>query len=165
MRSTTSIKRLSPADLPVMFDIINAAAERYRGVIPDYCYHEPYMSREELTREFSAMTFFGWTEDRKIVGVAGFRPVSEVTLIRHAYVLPEYQRKGIGSKLLDHLSSLTGTRRLLVGAWAAAYWALDFYQKYGFKLLPDKDKLLSRYWKISPRQIETSVVLGMELQS
>jgi GNAT superfamily N-acetyltransferase len=94
----------------------------------------------------------------------GLEPIKDVTLIRHAYVLPQWQKKGIGSRLLNYLEELVTTPRLLVGTWAAAQWAIDFYQKHGFKLLPDKDELLETYWDIPRRQIETSVVLGMEVE-
>lgn len=161
---SSSIITLTATEAPVILGIIDAAAKRYGGVIPADCYHEPYMTCDELAREMASMTFYGYVEDGKIAGVAGFQPVTNVTLIRHAYVLPEHQRKGIGSKLMDHVKTLTRTRRLLVGTWAAAYWAVGFYQKYGFKLLPDKDELLARYWRISQRQIETSVVLGMQME-
>jgi GNAT superfamily N-acetyltransferase len=92
----------------------------------------------------------------------GIEPIKDVTLIRHAYVLPEYQNRGIGSKLMKHLIHLTTTPLLLVGMWADAHWAIAFYRKHGFKLLPEKDKLLADYWDIPPRQIETSVVMGLE---
>ena len=147
-----------------IYDVINEAAKTYQGAIPDDCYHEPYMPIEELSREMAGMTFFGWREEGRLVGVMGFQPVKDVTLIRHAYVLPEYQRKGIGARLLDHLRRLTGTQRLLVGTWADARWALDFYQKHGFSLMSDKDGLLRTYWDIPDRQVETSVVLGTELR-
>ncbi len=94
----------------------------------------------------------------------GFQPIREVTLIRHAYVLTDWQRKGIGSRLLDHLKGLASTPRLLVGTWADAHWAIEFYEKHGFRLLPNKDELLRTYWDIPERQIETSVVLGMDLR-
>jgi len=57
-----------------------------------------------------------------------------------------------------------GTSRLLVGTWADAYWAVDFYRKHGFSLMPDKDALLETYWDIPRRQIETSVVLGIDMK-
>jgi N-acetylglutamate synthase-like GNAT family acetyltransferase len=109
------------------------------------------------------MTFFGWEEEGKLVGVMAFQPVKDVTLIRHAYVLPNYQRKGVGSRLLDYLKLMTNTKELLVGTWADATWAIDFYQKHGFELMPNKDKLLRKYWDIPERQIETSVVLGIQM--
>jgi GNAT superfamily N-acetyltransferase len=157
------IRELSFVDIDCIYGIINSAAGAYRGVIPSDCYHEPYMPKEELQREVNSMTFFGWEEGRRLVGVMGFQPVKDVTLIRHAYVLPDRQGKGIGTRLLDHLRQMTGTRQLLVGTWADATWAVEFYQKQGFKLMPDKDELLMRYWNISQRQIETSIVLGIDL--
>jgi len=121
------------------------------------------MPKQELRREMENMIFFGWEEEGKLVGVMGFQLVRDVTLIRHAYVLPSYQRKGIGTKLLTHLKQMTKTRCLLVGTWAHASWAVNFYRKQGFRLVPNKDELLTRYWNIPQRQVETSVVLGMEL--
>ena len=98
-----------------------------------------------------------------LIGVIGFQPVKDVTLIRHAYVLPDYQRKSIGTKLLNHVKQKTKTKHLLVGTWADATWAIRFYQKHGFQLMPEKDELLRKYWDIPQRQIETSVVLGIEM--
>jgi GNAT superfamily N-acetyltransferase len=157
------IKRLSIKDAPIINEIINEAASAYKGVIPDDCYPVPYMPQEELDGEMASMTFFGWAENGKLVGVMGLQPVKDVTLIRHAYVLPEYQRKGIGTELLKHVMKITRTGRLLVGTWADATWAVSFYQKNGFTLRPDKDELLVRYWNVPPRQIETSVVLEINL--
>ncbi len=157
------IRKLSDEDTDAVYEIINRAARAYKGAIPDDCYHEPYMPKEEMQREMSSMTFFGWEEQRRLVGVMGFQPVKDVTLIRHAYVLPDHQRKGIGTILLDQLKQMAMTKQLLVGTWADATWAIDFYQKQDFKLMPDKDELLMRYWDIPQRQIETSVVLGIDL--
>ncbi len=148
-----------------IYFIINEAAKAYEGIIPADCYHQPYMPVDELEREMKRMTFFGWEVNGELVGVMGFEPVKEVTLIRHAYVLPQWQKQGIGSKLLNHCQGLVTTSRLLVGTWADAYWAINFYQKHGFSLLPNKDELLKTYWDIPQRQIETSVVLEMEMSS
>jgi len=145
-----------------MYLIINEAARAYQGVIPADCYHQPYMPMEELEREMKQIAFFGWEINGELVGVMGFQPVKDVTLIRHAYVLPRWQKQGIGSKLLNHLKGLVTTPHLLVGTWTDARWAITFYQKHGFELLPNKDELLKTYWNIPQRQIETSVVLGRE---
>ena len=150
-------------DIDSMHFIINEAARAYEGIIPADCYHQPYMPKDELEQEMKRMTFFGQEVNRKLVGVMGFQLIKDVTLIRHAYVLPHWQKQGIGSRLLIHLQGLVTTPRLLVGTWADAYWAVDFYQKHGFGLLPDKDKLLKTYWDIPQRQIETSVVLGINI--
>jgi len=157
------IRICHPGDIQRISFIINEAAKAYEGVIPADCYHQPYMTMEELKREMKRMTFFGWEADQELVGVMGFEPIKDVTLIRHSYVLPQWQRRGIASKLLKHLKGLVTTPRLLVGTWAAACWAIEFYVKHDFTLLPNKDELLKTYWDIPPRQIETSVVLGMEI--
>jgi GNAT superfamily N-acetyltransferase len=142
--------------------IVNAAAEAYRGVIPADRWHEPYMSSEELAGEIDAgIEFWGYEEDGELVGVIGIQPLSDVDLIRHAYVSPGSQRKGVGGALLEHVSS-AATRRILVGTWAAADWAISFYLRHGFELLSREraTELLRRYWTIPDRQIETSVVLA-----
>ena len=157
------IKELSSDDVETIYNIINQAAIAYKGIIPHDRYHEPYMTKKELQHEMKHMAFFGWDEGGKLVGVMGFQPVKDVTLIRHAYVLSEYQGKGIGTRLFDNLKRITKTKRLLVGTWADASWAINFYRKQGFKLTPDKNELLMRYWDIPERQIETSVVLGIEI--
>ncbi len=157
------IHKCQAGDTKRIHAIINEAARAYQGVIPADCYHQPYMAMDELEREMKRMTFFGWEVNGELVGITGFEPIKDVTLIRHAYVLPRWQRQGIGSKLLNHLKSLVITSRLLVGTWADAHWAIDFYKKHGFSLLPDKDELLKTYWDIPYRQIETSVVLGIEV--
>ncbi len=151
-------------DTPRIHFIINEAARAYEGVIPADCYHQPYMAMDELEREMKRMTFLGWEVNGELGGVVGLEPIKDVTLIRHAYVLPSWQRQGIGGKLLNHLMGLVTTSRLLVGTWADARWALDFYQKHGFSFLPDKDELLRTYWDIPQRQIETSVVLGIDIK-
>ena len=142
--------------------IVNAAAEAYRGVIPADRWHEPYMPAEELDAEIAAgVAFWGCEEDGgPLLGVMGVQPVKDVTLIRHAYVDPAAQRRGIGGALLDQLVERT-EGRILVGTWAAAGWAVDFYRGHGFELTsrPETEALLRRYWSIPDRQIETSVVL------
>jgi len=157
------IRRCSKEDEWNIFRIVNQAAKAYEGVISEDRYKEPYMPWEELREEMGKIIFFGYELDGKLVGVMGFQPIDEeVTLIRHAYVLPSHQGRGIGGKLLNHLVKLTSSRRLLVGTWRDAWWAIRFYQKHGFKLLPNKNELLREYWEIPQRQVETSVVLGME---
>jgi GNAT superfamily N-acetyltransferase len=156
------IRECRASDAQRMHFIINKAAEAYEGVIPADCYQQPYMPMNELTAEMERVAFFGWEVEGELVGIMGLEPIKDVTLIRHAYVLPEHQRKGIASKLLDHITRLVKTPRLLVGTWADARWSISFYQKHGFRLLPDKDRLLEKYWDIPRRQIETSVVLGID---
>lgn len=141
--------------------IINDAALAYRGVIPDDRWHEPYMTEQELGLEVAAgVRFLGWySPPDTLLGVMGAQDVQDVTLIRHAYVLSARRRSGIGSRLIGAL--MNGTERpVLVGTWKAASWAIAFYERHGFRLVADTETLLRRYWTISARQIETSVVLA-----
>jgi GNAT superfamily N-acetyltransferase len=145
-----------------MLAIVNAAAEAYRGVIPDDCWHEPYMPAEDLDAEIAAgVAFSGYVADGELVGVMGIQPVGDVDLIRHAYVAPGAQGRGVGTALLGHLMG-SATRPTLVGTWAAAEWAIRFYRRHGFALQSRERaaELLRRYWSISERQVETSVVLA-----
>jgi len=158
------IRECQPGEIKRIYYIINEAAKAYEGVIPADRYHQPYMPMDELEQEMKQMTFFGEEVNGELVGVMGVQPVKDVTLIRHAYVLPQWQRQGISSKLLNNLKRLVTTSRLLVGTWADARWAVAFYEKHGFSLMPDKDELLRIYWNIPQRQIETSVVLGIDIK-
>lgn len=158
------IRPCDDRDLDAIYAIINEAARAYEGVIPADCYHQPYMPMAELRGEAARMTFFGWEEDGRLIGVIGWEPVKDVTPVRHCYVVSDRQRQGVGSALLQHVMRRTQTKRLLVGTWAAADWAIRFYEKHGFRLLPDGDALLQTYWHIPARQRETSVVLGRELE-
>lgn len=142
--------------------IVNAGAEAYRGVIPADCFHDPYMSAAALRSELAAgVGFAGYEVDGVLAGVMGSQPVRNVHLIRHAYVLPACQGRGIGGALLTHLrSQISGP--ILIGTWSAATWAIAFYERHGFALVPDgaRELLLRTYWTIAARQVETSVVLA-----
>src|SRR4051812_35153822 len=145
-----------------MPEIINDAASAYRGIIPADRWHEPYMPAGELEKQIDeGVEFWGFREDGKLTGVMGIQFKGDVTLIRHAYVRTTERKKGIGGKLLSHLSEIAKTP-VLIGTWAAASWAIDFYQKHGFRLLSPQETLhvLPRYWNIPARQVETSVVLA-----
>lgn len=148
-------------DFPQLLDIINAAAQAYRGVIPADRWHDPYMPAAALAREIAAgVAFWCCEEDGEMLGIMGVQTVRDVDLIRHAYVRPGVQRGGVGGALLRHLCAAT-YRRVLVGTWSDAKWAIDFYRRNGFILAPaDRAReLLSNYWAIPARQAETSVVL------
>jgi GNAT superfamily N-acetyltransferase len=160
-RVVSIIRPCRDDDRDAMLAIINAAAEAYRGVIPADRWHVPYMPLDELNSEIDAgVTFWGHAMDGVLVGVMGIQSVRDADLIRHAYVLPGSQRHGIGGALLRRLRPMS-TRPMLVGTWAAAEWAIRFYERHGFELVPParKSVLLKTYWNIPDRQIETSVVL------
>ena len=146
---------------PAILAIVNAAAQAYRGVIPADRWHEPYMPADELDGEIAAgVEFWGYVEDGQLLGVMGIQRVRDVTLIRHAYVAPGSQRRGIGGALIEHLTR-SPDGPLLVGTWATAGWAIRFYERHGFEQVSRERAaaLLREYWTIPERQIETSVVL------
>lgn len=159
------IRRCKSEEFEAIYALINEAAVAYKGVIPEDRWHEPYMPRAELRGEVNAgVCFWGFEEEGQLVGVMGIQDVEDVTLIRHAYVRPDRQQRGIGGRLLNHLRQRT-QRPLLIGTWAAAEWAVRFYEKHGFRQVTpaEKNRLLARYWSIPERQIETSVVLADEV--
>ena len=149
-------------DVELIWTIINDGAHAYKGVIPADCWTEPYMSRNELRHEIEdGVTFWGYEEGETLQGVMGVQPVQDVTLIRHAYVRTGRQNRGIGGRLLAHLRKLA-QGPVLIGTWADAIWAIRFYERHGFHVVrpEQKDRLLRRYWTVSERQVETSVVLA-----
>ena len=155
------IARSTESEWPLVNEIINESARAYQGVIPADRWHEPYMTMSEMTAEIaSGVCFYGYHLDGALVGVMGVQEVKDVTLIRHAYVLTKWRGQGIGRRMLDHIKQQT-TRPLLIGAWKAATWAVEFYRRNGFRLVDDeeKDRLLRIYWTVPERQIQESVVL------
>jgi len=161
-RVTTTIRIAAPADFDAIFAIVNSAAQAYRGVIPADRWHEPYMPRAELDREIAQGVEFWVAEERgKLQGVMGIQDRGDVALVRHAYVSPGLQRGGIGTMLLRHVLGLTA-KPVLIGTWADAKWAIDFYRRNGFTVVSktQKNALLAKYWSIPARQVETSVVLA-----
>jgi len=156
------IRKSNATDSEPMLALVNAAAQAYRGVIPEDRWREPYMSAEELQQEIARGVDFWVAQDRdRLLGVMGIQDRAEVELVRHAYVEPTAQGKGVGTRLLRHVLGLA-SKPVLVGTWADATWAIEFYRKNGFTPVPatDKDRLLRQYWSIPDRQIETSVVLA-----
>ena len=149
-------------DIPNILSVINDAAIKYKGIIPDDCWHEPYMSEQELINEFNnGVHMFGYRNNDKLIGVMGIQKMKDVTLIRHAYTLTQYQGTGVGKALLEYLSQTNQSTCFLVGTWKEATWAIQFYEKFNFVLQTKKQtiQLLNKYWKISSNQIEHSVVL------
>ena len=156
------ISEYKKTDTSKILNIINDASIKYKDVIPDDCWKEPYMSEQELIDEFSdGVRIYGYNHNNELIGVIGIQEVKDVVLIRHAYTLSSYQGKGAGSALLEYLLKKNLNSRLLVGTWKDATWAIRFYEKFGFILHAKKEKtlLLKKYWKIPSKQIENSVVL------
>ena len=155
--------RLSRADEgPAILEIINDAAEAYRGLIPLECWHEPYMSAKDLHQELKdGVVFSGITQESTLLAVMGFQIRGAVDLIRHAYVSPRHQRTGLG-RTLSHWIHRHASAPILVGTWARADWAIRFYENNGYQLLNPRDtaRLLETFWRVPKRQAEASVVLA-----
>ena len=156
------IRRAVEGDFDAILAIVNDAARAYRGVIPADRWHEPYMSGDELSSEIAkGVVFWIAEDDGRVAGVMGIQDKRDVALVRHAYVAPATQRSGVGTRLLRHVEGLSD-KPFLIGTWASAAWAIDFYRRNGFTVVSndEKDRLLRTYWSIPTRQIETSVVLA-----
>jgi N-acetylglutamate synthase-like GNAT family acetyltransferase len=156
------IRKCTDSDFEAIYEIINDAAQAYKGVIPDDRWHEPYMPRVQLRQEIEdGVHFWGIEKERALVGVMGIQDKGDVCLIRHAYVKTNRRNMGMGTWLLRHLESMT-EKPILIGTWSDATWAIRFYQKSGYRLLSEAEKndLLIKYWNIPKRQVETSVVLA-----
>ena len=156
------IREYKKNEVHKILEVINDASLKYKGVIPDNCWHEPYIPEQELIGEISdGVHMFGYNHNNKLICVIGVQEVKDVILIRHAYTLTSYQGKGIGSTLLDYLLKKNQKSRLLVGTWRKAEWAIRFYKKFDF-IIHSKNQsaiLLKKYWKIPSKQINNSVVL------
>ena len=156
------INEYKKTDVSKILYIINDASLRYKGIIPDNCWHEPYMLEQELIDEFSdGVRMYGYHHNNRLIGVIGIQKIKDVILIRHVYILTSRQGRGMGSALLEYLLKKNQNSRLLIGTWRNAVWAIRFYEKFGF--IPHTKEqstlLLKKYWKIPPKQIENSVVL------
>ena len=156
------ITEYTKKDLLNILNVINDAALKYKGVIPDSCWKEPYMPKQDLINEFdNGVRMFGYDKDNILIGVMGIQEVEEVTLIRHAYTFSDYQGLGVGKSLLQYIFKINRNSSFLVGTWKDATWAIRFYMKNDFVLHTRKQTnlLLKRYWHVPLKQMENSVVL------
>jgi N-acetylglutamate synthase-like GNAT family acetyltransferase len=156
------VRNATEKDFDEIYNVINDAAIAYKGIIPAGSWHEPYMTKEELKTQIEdGVRFSCYIDDNKIVGVMGIQHKKDVDLIRHAYVITRQRKKGIGTILIQELLKAS-TKPILIGTWKAAHWAISFYERHGFFLVPEEEKniLLRKYWNIPDRQVETSVVLA-----
>ena len=159
------ITECTKKDLPNILNVINDAALKYKGVIPESCWKEPYMSKQELIKEFdNEVRIFGYKKNNMLVGIMGIQDIEDVTLIRHAYTLSNFQGIGIGKSLLKYLFRINKRSRMLVGTWEDATWAIRFYIKNDFVIHTRKQtkQLLQRYWQIPLKQKKNSVVLEIK---
>ena len=156
------ITEYTKSDISNILVVINDAALKYKGIIPDDCWRKPYMTESKLVDEFAdGVRMYGYKKNNLLVGVMGIQKLKNVTLIRHAYTLTQYQGSGVGKSLLEFLLRKNQSTFFLVGTWKNATWAIRFYEKFNFILQTKKQtaQLLNKYWNISSKQIKNSVVL------
>jgi len=158
------IRQCADSEFTEIYKTINLAAQSYRGkVIPESKWEEPYMSESELKNEQrQGVMFIGYYEDEgRLRGVMGYQDRGDVCLIRHAYILPPFQGRGIGGLLLGAIRAQSG-KPLLVGTWAAAAMAIAFYEKNNFRHVgaEETERLLDKYWDVPKTQSDQSVVLA-----
>ena len=156
------INEYTEKDITNILNVINDAALKYKGVIPEDSWHEPYMTDQELKNEFvSNVRMFGYSINDALVAVMGIQELGDVTLIRHAYVLSGHQGMGIGRSLLEYLFQINSSTRFRVGTWEGANRAVRLDLNNGFFLHKrvEIDQLLKKYWEVPELQMENSVVL------
>jgi ribosomal protein S18 acetylase RimI-like enzyme len=160
------IRKCTDDDTPLIYEIINESAKAYKPVLPQHVYHEPQMSMKELLSEMKRIKFYAAVENDDIVGVMGYEFIKDVALIRHSYIKPNFQRKGFGSRLLEHLEALiqkADPSKIIAGTYENAFWAIAFYQKHGYNLVEDHDAVLRKYYNIPAVQRENSVALEKKI--
>ena len=156
------IRKCNNHDFDRILEIINDAAQTYKGIIPAQYWKDPYMSKEELRHELDeGILLYGYEENGELAGVMGIQHKQDVTLIRHAYVRPSEQNRGIGGRLLSYLQKLT-QEPILIATWSNDVNAIRFYNKYGFRAVPLEEgyRLQSKYWSTPEIKIKASVVLA-----
>lgn len=153
-----AIRPLEPEDREAALAVINTAARWYREFLPPEEVHDPEMTGAQWDAEARRMTWYGAFADGALVGVMGLERARDATLLRHAYILPEHQHRGVGSRLLEHLEERSrGARRIIVGTYAGNYKARAALEKAGYRLSPDSGAVLRAYYAISKDRLRASV--------
>lgn len=156
--SLLSIRELTSEDCADAVTVINTAAKWYREFLPPEDVHDPEMDEAQWEAEKQRMIWWGALVDGALVGVMGSEPIGEVALLRHAYILPRFQRQGVASALRGHIEArLTDAKRIIVGTYAANYKARGVLEKAGYVLSPDSESLLRAYYDIPEDRLLTSV--------
>jgi GNAT superfamily N-acetyltransferase len=156
--STALIRPLSPADREAALAVINEAARWYRDFLPPEEYHEPEMTAEEWDGEARRLTWFGAFVGGALVGVGGLERVKDVALLRHGYVLPAWQRAGVGARLVERLETeARGVERIVVGTYRGNYKARRALEKAGYRPSLDPEAVLRAYYAIPEPRIRSSL--------
>lgn len=153
-----AIRELASGDRTRAVEVINTAARWYREFLPPEELHDPEMDGVAWEAEARRMTWWGGFVGHTLVGVMGSEPIGEVALLRHAYILPRYQRQGVASALREYIEErLVGVKRVIVGTYGANYKARGILEKGGYVLSVDSAAVLRTYYDIPEDRLRTSV--------
>ena len=153
-----AIRELTSEDRAAAVEVINTAARWYREFLPPEELHDPEMDEAAWEAEARRMTWWGAFVGPTLVGVMGSEPIGEVALLRHAYILPRHQRKGVASALVEFIEErLSGVSRVIVGTYADNYKARGILEKGGYVLSADSQAVLRTYYDIPEDRLRTSL--------
>ena len=165
--NNVKIEELKREEFTEALEVLNEAAKPYKKVLPPEAYKEPQMSVEEFSSEAERIKFLTAKLDDEIVGVMGYEYVGDVALVRHGYVKPSHQRMNIGSILLENIEKKIRkegkVKKMIVGMYRRAYWAVSFWSKHGFMLQDNSEEALRKYYNIPEVQIKNSIAMCKEI--
>lgn len=126
------IKRLKIEEVKDIADLVYSVMQS-AGQLPPAAYNNSkcYNVLYELIVtgiEKNTLLCYGIRVDNLLVGMVGYEPLTNE--ITYLYVLPEYQKQGIGSKLLDCIISSIEHQSVDLRAHKDA---ISMYTKYGFE--------------------------------
>ena len=159
-----TIRTLTAADWDAAVNVINTAARWYRDFLPPDELHDPEMTAAQWDDEARRLAWYGGFLDGALVAVMGLDYSRDAALLRHAYVLPDQQHRGIGLRLGEHLESEARRegaarciRRIIVGTYARNYKARGALEKAGYTLSADSGTILREYYAIPEDRLRASV--------
>lgn len=153
------IRALTSTDRADALNVINIAARWYREFLDEAETHDPEMTAADWDREAERMTWYGAFDAESLIGVAGLEPIKDVALLRHAYILPEWQRQGTGSLLTQAMEAEVAPGvRILVGTYRANYKARGALAKLGYRECADSEAELRAYYSIPEDRLRASVI-------
>jgi GNAT superfamily N-acetyltransferase len=152
------IRPLAASERDAALAVVNTAALWYREFLPPGEYHEPEMTSEAFEQEASRLTWYGVFVANALVGVGGLEHSGGVALLRHGYVLPEYQHRGVGLRLVAHMEGeARGVTRVVVGTYRRNTRARGALEKAGYRLSDDSEAVLRAYYAIPEDRLRASV--------
>jgi GNAT superfamily N-acetyltransferase len=139
-----AIRSATPADVPLLLELIEALADYER--LRDELHATPEMLAEHLFGERPAAEATIAELDGQGIGYALYFPTFSTfrakagLWLEDLFVLPSHRRRGVGRALLEHVARLAVARDYGRLEWSALDWnepALAFYRGLGARVLPE----------------------------